>query len=432
MVTAQSVQVAKQSRELSRAIGQAKKQEMPFDELLASKRVMSASEKTFKKEVRALDDRLVELLVPLPELEPETIQACAVGTLAANEAFDASSVVVSRMTSDSIDDWDRFVDSQPMASVYHQSAIRDIVQSSFGHECFYLIARREGEVVGVLPLVRLHSMLFGNYLVSQPFFNYGGVLAVNDVVRRLLLEAAATIAHDLGCSHVEYRDREAISGLPVRTDKVAMWLTLPETQDALWQQVGSKVRAQIKRGARFKLLAQSGGVELLDDFYAVFAVNMRDLGTPVYSKAFFREILCSRLQDARLVVVRHAGKPVSVAFLIGYRGRMEVPWASTLRTANRFDANMFLYWELLCLACQSGYRTFDFGRSTEGAATYRFKKQWGAKPVPLYWHYWLREGGEPPKISPDNPKYRLVIGLWQRMPVWLTRLLGPGIVKYLP
>jgi hypothetical protein len=111
---------------------------------------------------------------------------------------------------------------------------------------------------------------------------------------------------------------------------------------------------------------------------------------------------------------------------------MEVPWASTLRSANRYDANMFLYWELLRQACSSGYKVFDFGRSTRDAPTYRFKKQWGAQPKQLYWHYWLRDGGEPPKINPDNPRYRLVIYVWQRLPVWLTRLLGPGIVKFLP
>jgi FemAB-related protein (PEP-CTERM system-associated) len=211
-----------------------------------------------------------------------------------------------------------------------------------------------------------------------------------------------------------------------------MWLELPDSEEKLWQQVGTKVRAQVKRSRRFGLSVQFGGLELLEDFYQVFSENMRDLGTPVYDKSFFRNLYASGIGQQQLVVVRHDGKPVSAAYLVAYQKRMEVPWASTLRSANQYDANMFLYWELLSFACNQGCRGFDFGRSTVNAATYKFKKQWGAQPRQLYWHYWLQDGGDPPRINPDNPKYRLVIGVWQRLPVWLTRLVGPGIVKFLP
>ena len=422
--------VALESRELSKAIGAAKKAGASPDALLARKRLLSAEEKKTKSQLKALDSKLFELLappVPSVDISPQAGDCL-------EQPVDISAVDITKLKveAEAEQAWDDFVEQHPQGCVYHLSGMRLIIEQSFGHETDYLTATEGQRVVGVLPLVRLKSRLFGDFMVSQPFFNYGGVLALDDAVSELLLSAAAQLAQNRGCSHIEYRDSAPVHGLPVRTDKVAMWLDLPASEQQLWQQIGTKVRAQIKRGTRFGLEVESGGMELLDDFYRVFAENMRDLGTPVYDKAFFQNLLESIVGDRRLVVVRHQGKPVSAAFLLGYKLRMEVPWASTLRSANRYDANMFLYWELLRQARNSGYRVFDFGRSTQDAPTYRFKKQWGAQPKQLYWHYWLRDGGEPPKINPDNPKYRLVISVWQRLPVWLTRLLGPGIVKYLP
>lgn len=419
---------AVESRELSRQIGAAKKQGESIEALLASKREVSGREKLASKELKKLDAELVELLasdVPADSERPVPVAAEVT-------AVDLHVVRVSAVTAEEESAWDDYVRRQANASVYHLHALRRVIEDSFGHETHYLVAREGVAIVGVLPLVRLQSRLFGNFMVSQPFFNYGGALVSHPGVVPLLMAEAQRLAGERGCSHIEYRDCEPLADVPVRTDKVAMWLELPANEEQLWKQIGSKVRAQIKRGGRFGLEAQVGGVELLDGFYQVFAENMRDLGTPVYGKAFFRKLLQSELGDRRLVVVRHEGKPVSAAFLLGFKDRMEVPWASTLRSANSLDANMFMYWELLRQACSGGYRIFDFGRSTRDAPTYRFKKQWGAQPAQLYWHYWLRDGGEPPKLNPDNPKYKLVIAAWQRLPVWVTRLAGPFIVKYLP
>ena len=436
------------SRQLSKAIGAAKAQGVPFAELLERKRVVSAEEKALRGVLKEREAGIVTLLTAAPagnddraiappaagEAGTATAAAAsaAAATAAAEHAIDLAALVVSVVTGPPAADWDDFVGTHADATVYHLSAFKRIVEDSFGHDTLYLQARSHGTLQGLLPLVRLQSRLFGDFLVSMPFFNYGGVLARSDAVAEQLLQYARTVALEQGCSHIEYRHLRPRPGLPLRDDKVAMWLALPPTEAQLWRALGSKLRSQIKRAERFDLSVDCGGVELLDDFYQVFAHNMRDLGTPVYARQFFHNIMTSPLPDKRLVIVRRGGEPVSAALLIGFRDRMEVPWASTLRSANRFDANMFLYWELLRQACGSGYRLFDFGRSTRDAPTYRFKKQWGAEPRQLYWHYWLAAGGEPPRMNPDNPKYRAVIALWQRLPVWLTRLVGPHIVKYLP
>ncbi len=433
LLAASSAALMADSRELSRQIGEAKKQGEIPESLLQQKRKVSASEKQAINQMKLLEAQLLEMLAPAePEPDSQTELPLAPEPIHPEPYVNLDNLKITPLGSSGEAAWDEFVAQHPDASVYHLSGLRNVIADSFGHQTLYLCALAGERVVGVLPLVRLKSRLFGDFMVSQPYFNYGGVLALNDLVAGRLLLAAQEKAEGYGCSHIEYRDLAPLDGLPVRTDKVAMWLELPDSEEQLWQRVGTKVRAQIKRSRRFGLTVQSGGIELLDDFYQVFAENMRDLGTPVYSKSFFRNLLCSGVGQQQLVIVRYNGKPVSAAYLVAYRRRMEVPWASTLRSANRFDANMFLYWELLSRACSQGCDVFDFGRSTVDAATYKFKKQWGARHRQLYWHYWLRDGGEPPKLNPDNPKYRLVIGVWQKLPVWLTRLLGPGIVKYLP
>jgi serine/alanine adding enzyme len=332
--------------------------------------------------------------------------------------------------------WDAFVASCADASPYHASVFRGLIEDVFGHTTYYLSATdRAGQITGVLPLVRLQSRLFGDFLVSMPYFNYGGALAREAETSEELMRRAAALAQEIGVSHAEFRDATArAGGWPTRTDKVAMYLALPTSEELLWKQVGPKIRAQVRRPHKDAraIEVERGGLDLLTDFYHVFATNMRDLGTPVYSRTFFHEILRRLPESSRLLVVRVAGRPAAAAFLLQGRERMEIPWASSLRAYNGIGVNMLLYWEALKFSIERRCPAFDFGRSSVDSGTYRFKRQWGAEPRQLYWHYWLRTGAQPPKLNPDNPRYRLAIRLWQKLPLAIANRLGPPIVRNLP
>jgi serine/alanine adding enzyme len=330
--------------------------------------------------------------------------------------------------------WDEFVAATDSATIYHRHAWRDIIHAVFGHETYYLAARTPGGAIsGILPLVRLRSFLFGDFLVSLPYFNYGGVVAGSAAARDALLDAAIAVARERNCQHVELRQRELLpQGWPARVDKVAMVLPLPETPEDLWKSLPSKVRSDARRPARHGITCEFGGGELVQDFYAVFCANMRDLGTPVYPRAFFQAILTAFPGSASLVVARLAGRAVAAGFVLEHAGGMEIPWASSLRRFNKFGANMYMYGSLLERAVARGCRTFDFGRSTIDSGTYLFKRQWGAKPRQLYWNYWLRDGGELPRLRPDNPKFRLAVAAWRCLPLALANRIGPRVVRYLP
>lgn len=343
------------------------------------------------------------------------------------------SVKITRLNKTEEDKWDAYIEKKGL-SFYHNSKWSQLIKKIFGHDSYYLTAVNENsEIVGVLPLIRQKSLLFGDYLVSMPYFNYGGVAGDSIYIENLLIEEAENLRSSLGCSHVELRDVKAYDIVSTtKMDKVTMLLELPNEPEELWKAIGAKRRSQINRPIREGVEFFSGGKELLNDFYHVFSINMRDLGTPVYSKKFFSEIINIFPEKTLIAVVKLNGEAVGAGFLLGHNGRLEIPWASTLRKVNKIGVNMYLYWNILKIAIEKNYRTFDFGRSSKDAGTLKFKRQWGAIPVQLYWNYLLPVGKALPEINPNNPKYNFAINVWRKLPLFITKIIGPGIVKNLP
>ena len=330
--------------------------------------------------------------------------------------------------------WDAFVGTHARSTTYHRLSWRNVIQRSFGHQTHYLVAKgKDGCINGVLPLVRLKSRLFGDFLVSMPYFNYGGPLAASDAIELDLMTHAIALARDLGVGHIEFREMRARESYPVcRTDKAIFELELPSTSEQLFDRLGTKKRTRIRRPAKAGATVTHGGAELLDEFYAVFSRNMLELGTPVYGRRFFREVLVSDPDSTTISVVRMDGRPVAAALLVAFRDRLEIPWASALKEYNKHAVNMLLYWEVLKLAIERGFRVFDFGRSTVNSTHQTFKEQWGARSVQSYWNYWIAPGRAMPQLSPTSGKYSYAIDAWKRLPLPIANLLGPHIVKYIP
>lgn len=330
--------------------------------------------------------------------------------------------------------WDAFVGKHPRGSVYHLAGWRQVIWKVFRQEQIYLQAiDGEGMILGVLPMVRQKSMLFGHRLLSMPYFNYGGPLGDSDEIETALMEHAGEVATATGAASIEFRDMiRRAEAWPCRDEKVQMILELPESPEAMGQKLGSKRRSQIRRARKEDPEILRGGVELLDDFHEVFAITMRDLGTPVYPRKFFARILETFPENSEIISIRMGGSPVSAGLLIHHARELQIPWAGTLRAVNKFSINMLLYWEVIEKAILRGFERFDFGRTTIDSSTFKFKKQWCAEPRPMYWHYWLAPGEERPKLNPDNPRYKRAIAIWQKLPLPITKLVGPHLVKNLP
>jgi FemAB-related protein (PEP-CTERM system-associated) len=309
-----------------------------------------------------------------------------------------------------------------------------VMQTAMGHAPIAIESLRGERTVGVLCLALVKSVLFGRFLVSLPYLNSSGIQADDDDAANALTDRAVALADELRVRYLELRN-ETVHEHPSlthrRAGKCHMRLELPTSGAALWEQVSAKVRNQVRKGQKFGFTARWGGVEVLDEFYDVFSRNMRDLGTPTFSRSLFAAILSQFPESAELCVLRDKGRAVAGALLLHGRGVSEVPSASSLRSYNPTCANMLLYWCLLERSAERGQELFDFGRSTENSPTYRFKKQWGATSTLADWQYYLREGCID-DMRPDNPKYRFLIAVWRRLPIGLTRWIGPRIVRGIP
>ena len=332
------------------------------------------------------------------------------------------------------DGWDSFVNEHKNGKIYHSTVWNDMVKTTFGHQIYYITLTENQKITGVLPLTDFKSLLFGRLAVSQPFVNYGGPLLSNDDQIEPLMQFLESFRVEKGFKSIEIRQGEALNtGKPCKQHKVTFFLDLPADPDELFNGFKAKLRSQIRRPMKDEMTGKTGGLELLDEFYKVFTINMRDLGTPPLPRRFFENILKTFPEEAFIGVVYAAnGDAAAASFLIKYGDIMEIPWASSLREYNRSSPNMLLYWESLKLSIEKGCKRFDYGRCTPDSGTYRFKKQWGAEESPLYWYYILPEKEELPEMNPDNSKFDMFIKIWQKMPLSFTNSVGPLVIKHIP
>lgn len=422
-------------KKTSRQIGDARKNALPTDSLLTLMQEYSSQSNQIKDIIKNIENEIYSIFEEQNSNidNPDNINSSILsGPKYSKNQIDIENISIEILDSHD-DEWNAYVNNNPHASFYHKLEWKKVIEYTFSHKCYYFIAKsKDGNTVGILPTTRLNSRLFGDFLVSIPYFNYGGPIADSSIIELMLMKAANTKAEELKVNHAEYRDDVKREGFPVKTEKVNMLLKLTSSVDELWNSFTPKLRAQIKRPQKEDTETLIGNIEYLDDFYTVFARNMRDLGTPVYSKYFFKNILETFADNTHIIVIKMNNKPVSAAFLIGYKDNLEIPWASTIQDVNHLSINMLLYWEVLKLAVTKNYKYFDFGRSSKDSGTYRFKKQWGAQPKQLYWHYWLKDGNTLPALNPSNPKYLFFIMIWKRLPIFITKIIGPHIVKNLP
>lgn len=326
--------------------------------------------------------------------------------------------------------WDRFVAGDPHGTFCHLWGWREVLGTGLGNQPRYRAAMVEGRLVGVHPLIRVRSRIFGDYLVSVPFLNYGGPLG-DPAARSALAEDARRIAQAEGVDLLELRTRTPLeTGLDEVSRKVTVLLELGEDAEHLFTKgLKGKVRSQVRRPMKAGMEARIGP-EGVDDFYAVFARNMRDLGTPVLPRQLFHDLVRVFPDEVVFSVVYADGAPVAGGCGFVFGDEFEITWASALREYSREAPNMLLYWSLMEDMIRRGVPTFNFGRCTPGEGTHRFKLQWGGHDEPLPWYQWSSDG----RAATPNPDggFSLAVKVWQKLPVAFANTLGPILSKRIP
>jgi len=331
------------------------------------------------------------------------------------------------------DHWDTYVKTVGIGHTAQRWAWKQAIEETYGHKGYYWVATEGSVVQGVLPLVLIESRLFGRFLVSVPFATYGGVLASNPEAREKLLAAVTELAGKLDVSHVELRQGEPSDcGWVDVSPKVAMVVPLTASPENIWTCLSSRLRNKVRKAEKEGLRWQWGGKEAVDDFYSVFAVNMRNLGTPVYPREWFLNLCRFHPENSQILILRDGDHPVAATFVTWFGDMVELPWIASIAEGQRKYATELLYWTVLKWAAERGFRRLDFGRCTPGGGVHRFKQQWLCQEERLHWYYWLAPGTPVPKLRPDNTSYRWAIKVWQHLPLSVTNRLGPHIVRSIP
>lgn len=334
-------------------------------------------------------------------------------------------------TSGSAEEWDDFAASQAGYTHFHRLGWRTVIENVFGHQCLYLSARdSDGKLVGILPLVRVRSTVFGHYLVSMPFVNYGGPVGTEAGVRALVDRAVALARRDR-VKLLEMRSSVPLKTvLPVSHRKITVLLDLPSRSEDLFNRFTAKLRSQIRRPQK-EGITVSFGRDQLEPFFTVFARHMRDLGTPTQSLRFFSEIANQFPEDCWIGCAYLAGQPVAGGCGFRFGNQFEMTWASSLREYNREAPNMLIYWAFMERAIAEGVKIFNFGRCTPGAGTHKFKMQWGGREEPLWW-YGLAASNGATTPSPKDGRFRWGPRIWRKLPASIATKVGPSIVRYIP
>ncbi|HKW36430.1 MAG TPA: FemAB family XrtA/PEP-CTERM system-associated protein [Burkholderiales bacterium] len=326
--------------------------------------------------------------------------------------------------------WDEFVSACGEATFFHRAGWKTVIERSFGHRARFLFAEAGGRIEGVLPLAEVNSVLFGHALVSLPFCVYGGVAAASERARHALDEAAVAMAEEARVGHLEYRSLAARHPDWGHSD---LYVTFRKAIDPDIEknmlEIPRKQRAMVRKGLKAGLKGEADdGVER---FFSAYSQSVHRLGTPVFSKRYFEILRETFGRDCEILTVTLEGGLVASVMSFYFRDEVLPYYGGGTDRARDLAGNDFMYWELMRRACERGLRVFDYGRSKRGTGSFDFKKNWGFEPQPLHYEYRLVRGKRVPEVNPLNPKYRLAIKMWQRLPLSLANRIGPLIARNL-
>jgi FemAB-related protein (PEP-CTERM system-associated) len=325
--------------------------------------------------------------------------------------------------------WDSFVEAAPNGTFFHRAGWHRVIERAFRYRAYYAFTEQDGAITGVLPLVHVNSFLFGSRLISVPFCVYGGPLAVEPESASALIQHSIKLAQRLGANAIEFRARELVTNDWITRSDLYATFRKPITGDAETnlKAIPRKQRAVVRKGLESGLHVSTGAD--VYRFHRIYAESVRNLGTPVFSRRYIKILFECFGNCSEILTVIDKDEPIASCFSFYFRDEVLPYYAGARGLARRLGAYDLMYWKVMQRAAERGARTFDFGRSKFATGSFAFKKNWGFSPEPLHYQYWLRPGYPLPELNPLNPKYRLMIGAWKRLPLPVANLIGPAIAR---
>lgn len=346
-----------------------------------------------------------------------------------------SPFVIVELSDDSCETWDAYVRSAQDGLPQHLSGWRRVLRNSYGYETKYLMAQAADKVVGVLPLFLLPSRITGKRAMTMP----GGVCADNEQVAVSLIEHGMQLAGDEGVNRLLVQDsRQAWPDHWQSESQHVYWLLdLPQTEEALWQQLAGNIRRQVRKAKGNGLKAEIGrSASLIDPFYEMFSQFTHQAGTPVFSRAFLQNVVDTFPDGFNIAIVRHEQHPIAGYFQLEMGDTVYGMWGAALAATLELRPAYLALWEIMRDATNRKCICLDMGRSPAGANASKFKGQWGGTSHPIYQMTILKDGHKKAQSMTSqvqsDERFRLFTQIWPRLPLSLTRYLGPKLRWHVP
>jgi FemAB-related protein (PEP-CTERM system-associated) len=315
---------------------------------------------------------------------------------------------------------DGFVADHPDGTIFHRPQWSRAIERGCGQRAHYLLAERGGALVGLLPLTEVRSRLFGNALVSAGFGTGGGIVGDG-------CETLAEAAWALGYPSVELRGGPVPPGWEAKTGTYANFARdLPGDAEALLGAIPRRQRAEVRKAIDTALTTSAGSDRRhRDAHFEVYAESVRNLGTPVFPSALFEAALDEFGEEADVTIAWQGGRPLAALLNFYFKGAVQPYWGGGTAEARKARANDLVQFDAMRRAIGRGCTRADFGRSKIGTGPWSRKRIWGFEETPLT--YAVR--GAPREMNPLNPRYRLQVASWSRLPLWAANRLGPLIAR---
>lgn len=312
--------------------------------------------------------------------------------------------------------WNKFLDTEKenqIITIAHNPSLGPILAKTFGYSSQNLSLTEHSQIIGVMPVVFLN-----NRAISMPHFSYGGPIISTDN------ELDINIKSFIEDKKFEIRSFTKLSEYSY-DKKISCILEVHASHEEQIMTFKAKLRQKIRKAEKINYKICHGGLELLNDYYYLYAQKMLKFGSPPIGKVFFKNLLTDyKFGKAQITVVYDNDKAIATGFSLSYLNFNEVCWSATDSDYDGYNIHALICWEILKTSIVEKHKYFSFGRSTVNSNNHQFKRQWQPIELPIFYNY-----SEP--VGKSIKEHTYLTKIWKYQPLATSVYLGEWISKYL-